>query len=161
MKNTLIHIAIVAIFLSAVSCDSKKENNTFEPTIEKFSNDERVLSVVNSFEELLNQSPYDKNFDIKSFRNSISSIKLVINQIYKDYGGEDNVISFCHELSGNVHTKNEGDCCELNPNGTTNWDCCSNWQSFLVACASVFRCDADGDVGTYYDCVQERVCNNC
>lgn len=86
-------------------------------------------------------------------------MQKAVLEIYKDYG-EEIVLKYCTKLSASeIPTKN--DCCDRNQDGTTNNDCCNIWEHFLVAAGTAIRCDSDGPMEGFYDCVQQRVCNNC
>lgn len=161
MKNLVKISMVLIVLMSIIVGGCEKDENKVESnyTIVDFKNDERLVEIVEIFENITKESPYKNDFNEKRFLDLKDSLSTVRTEIIRDYG-ETKILEYCDILKREKNnSKNAQNCCTRNPNGTVNNDCCSFWGLVKVAVTSIYCPDTTPDM--YYDCVQNNVCNHC
>jgi hypothetical protein len=117
--------------------------------------------IYDDFTLLKRTAPTEENLDliISTAENLVGNVNSLISAY-----GDANVKGYLNTLTPEPITFA---CCKRNGNGSVDDKCCNWWGSIKAAVKSSFRCTTPGIgspthvVETYYDCVQEVVCETC
>ncbi|MDD4641846.1 MAG: hypothetical protein PHF92_10890 [Bacteroidales bacterium] len=167
MKKLFVFLSVIFLF----SCGNKQDVISSEEikAIEDFMIDERLPFLVANLNTIISQPPNSKDFDNEQVLAAWDGLKQISLELIKEYG-EENIFEYCDILSDknpDISNVKSGDCCHRNPNGTVNGDCCNWWGHVVVSVATAVHCDqpsggaSSAEIDAFYDCVQERFCNNC
>lgn len=169
MKRIIFILTLVlAIATTFIIISCSKENSVqikHDKTIESFMDDDRIVFLVENFKIIINKKPNDKNFNKEEVSKAYNDLEKIAKELRDEYG-EENVIEYCKTLSY-TYSKTKG-CCERNSDGGINASCCNWWEHVVTSFAVGIHCNNPTGFGVmieeieaFYDCIQERVCNNC